>query len=339
MLLDKKVRPVLRRFRRPSAALGTVLLIPALAACSSSSTGDAGATAPAQSAGVTAAAGLSSVSFSGDVGKSLSATWHTTVASPTSTSVTTLVKGTGSTVADGDTVSTYLWIGDGTTKKVAYSDYTNGTPESIPNNGSLSALFTKLLTGSTYGSRVVAVTTPSDLLGSSSGDPQLGIGANDSLVVVADIVKKATVSPTPSDSAVHTASPSKLPKVILQKGKPAGLDWTGIAKPSLTTPVQRVILKNGTGPAVKAIDTLTVNYLGETYQAKSPFDESYTKTPLTSALSGLIPGWRIGLTGVKVGSRVLLEIPPAYGYGAQGSGSAIPGNATLFFVIDVLKAK
>ena len=52
-------------------------------------------------------------------------------------------------------------------------------------------------------------------------------------------------------------------------------------------------------------------------------------------MSGLIQGWTIGLTGVKVGSRVLLQIPPAYGYGAQGSGT-IPGNATLWFVIDVL---
>ena len=40
---------------------------------------------------------------------------------------------------------------------------------------------------------------------------------------------------------------------------------------------------------------------------------------------------------MKVGSRVLLQIPPAYGYGAQGSGSTIPGNATLWFVIDVNK--
>ena len=42
---------------------------------------------------------------------------------------------------------------------------------------------------------------------------------------------------------------------------------------------------------------------------------------------------------MKVGSRVLLQIPPAYAYGAQGSGSTIPGNATLWFVIDVVKAK
>ena len=92
-------------------------------------------------------------------------------------------------------------------------------------------------------------------------------------------------------------------------------------------------------PAVKSSDTVTVNYLGSTYQADAPFDESYASKPLTSPLSGLIPGWSIGLDGVKVGSRVLLQIPPAYGYGAQGSGSSIPGNATLWFVIDVVSVK
>ena len=84
---------------------------------------------------------------------------------------------------------------------------------------------------------------------------------------------------------------------------------------------------------------MTVNYLGETYQAKEPFDESYSATPLTSALSGLIQGWSIGLDGVKVGSRVLLQIPPAYGYGEQGSGESIPPNSTLWFVIDVVSVK
>ena len=118
-----------------------------------------------------------------------------------------------------------------------------------------------------------------------------------------------------------------------------GLDWTGVDEPDLATPVQRVVLKEGDGAAVKASDTVTVNYFGETYQAKEPFDESYSKTPLTSPLSGLIQGWSIGLTGVKVGSRVLLQIPPAYGYGAEGSGDSIPGNSTLWFVIDVVSVK
>jgi len=303
--------------------------VPSLAACGGSAKHDSDA----------AGSRLQGVSFTGDVGKSLTAKWRAKVAKPKSTTVTTLVKGSGDKIADGDTVSTYLWIGDGTTKKAAYSDYTNGAPESIPNNGQLGTVINKLLDGATYGSRVAAVTTAEDLLGSSSGASQLGIGANDSLVVVADLVKKAPTSPKPSDSKAHDVPASKLPKVVLKKGKPAGLDWAGVAKPALTTPVRRVVLKQGTGAVVKASDTLTINYLGETYKATKPFDESYSKKPYSSALSSLIQGWSIGLTGVKVGSRVLLEIPPAYGYGAEGSGSTIPGNSTLWFVIDVVKAK
>ena len=330
---------MLRRLRRPTAALGAVLLIPALAACGDSSGDDSGSDSKASSspsAGETSE--LKEVSFSGEVGKELSSTWHSTIDAPKSSTVTTLVKGDGDPIADGDTVSAYLYLGDGTTKKDAYSDYTNGSPESIPNNDQLSDLFTKLLEDATYGSRVVAVTSATELFG-PSGNSQLGIAANDSLVVVADLVKKAPVSPTPKDDSAHRAAPSTQPKVIEKKGNPTGLDWYGISQPAFDTPVQRVVLKKGAGPAVKASDTVTVNYLGETYKAKTPFDESFSKTPLTSALSGLIQGWSIGLTGVKVGSRVLLQIPPAYGYGAQGSGESIPGNATLWFVIDVLEVK
>jgi peptidylprolyl isomerase len=313
--------------------------VPALAACGDSSDKDSGSDAkPKASASASETAELKEVTFSGEVGESLTAEWHSEVDAPDETTVTTLVPGTGDKIADGDTVSTYLYLGDGTTKKDAYSDYTNGSPESIPNNDQLSDTFTKLLSDATYGSRVVAVTTASDLFG-DQGNSQLGIDGTDTLVIVADLVEKAAVAPTPTDDRVHDASPDTQPQVVAKDDSPTGLDFAGIDEPALDTPVQRVILKEGTGAVVKATDTVTVNYLGETYQAKSPFDESYTKTPLTSALSGLIQGWSIGLTGVKVGSRVLLQIPPAYGYGAEGSGADIPGNATLWFVIDVLEVK
>ena len=182
------------------------------------------------------------------------------------------------------------------------------------------------------------MTTATELFGPSAEDNQLGIGVKDTVVVVADLVEKQAESPAPTDDAAHDASPSTQPTVVEKDGKPTGLDFSGIEEPALDTPVQRVVLEEGTGAAVKASDTVKVNYLGATYDADSPFDESYSGAPLTSALSGLVQGWGIGLTGVKVGSRVLLQIPPAYGYGAQGSG-AIPGNATLWFVIDVLSVE
>jgi peptidylprolyl isomerase len=319
--------------------VAAVLLVPVLAACGDDSGKDSDSGSASSAASSDATGELDEVTFSGDVGKSLTATWHSTVEAPESTTVTTLVKGEGEKIADGDTVSTYLWLGNGSTKEEAYNDYANGAPEPLPNNGRLGDVFTQLFSGATYGSRVVAVTTPAELLGASAENNQLGISADDSLVVVADLVEKVEESPTPSDDAAHDVAPSEQPTVVEKGGVPTGLDWTGVAEPALDTPVQRVVLEEGTGPAVKTSDTVTVNYLGSTYQADEPFDESYTSKPLTSELNGLIPGWSIGLDGVKVGSRVLLQIPPAYGYGAQGSGSSIPGNATLWFVIDVLSVK
>ena len=55
--------------------------------------------------------------------------------------------------------------------------------------------------------------------------------------------------------------------------------------------------------------------------------------------SQLIPGWDKGLVGQHIGSRVLLVIPPADGYGKTGNPQAgIKGTDTLVFVVDVLGA-
>jgi peptidylprolyl isomerase len=337
---DQKVCSVLRRLRRPTAALCAVLLAPALVSCGGSDKADDPNPASESSESSGAAAGeLDEVSFSGEVGESITAKWSSAVETPKETTATTLIKGDGDAVADGDTVSTYLWVGNGTSQEQVFSDYDNGAPESIPNDPDrLDDVFRALLEGQTYGSRVAVVASASEIFGEQGN--QFGVDPDDSLVVVADLVEKAAVAPTPTDDKAHDAAPDDQPTVVEKNGKPTGLDFSGLDEPALDTPVQRVVLKEGTGAAVKASDTVTVNYLGSTYDAKAPFDDSYsTGQPLNSSLGGLIPGWSIGLAGVKVGSRVLLQIPPAFGYGAQGSGEAIPGNATLWFVIDVVKAE
>ena len=49
--------------------------------------------------------------------------------------------------------------------------------------------------------------------------------------------------------------------------------------------------------------------------------------------------WDKGLTGVPVGSRVMLIVPPADGYGKTGNAQAgIKGTDTLVFVVDVVGA-
>ena len=323
----------------------------ALGACADSSDDDASddtsssesASASASESGsaeAPATGEVDGVSFSGAVGEGLTADWTAAIPKPDSTTVTTVVKGEGDALAEGDTVSAYLWVGNGTSQEQVYSDYDNGAPAAIPNDGSIAGVFKQLLTGATYGSRVAAVTNASELFGANAENNSLGVGPDDSLVVVADLVEKQEESPTPSSDKAEDASPDTQPTVVEEGGNPTGLDFSGIDEPALDAPVQRVVLKEGDGAEVTADSTISVNYLGSTYDADAPFDESYSRgEPLDSPLSGLIQGWSIGLEGVKVGSRVLLQIPPAYGYGAQGSGANIPGNATLWFVIDVISAE
>ncbi|MBI0376031.1 FKBP-type peptidyl-prolyl cis-trans isomerase, partial [Streptomyces albiflaviniger] len=42
-----------------------------------------------------------------------------------------------------------------------------------------------------------------------------------------------------------------------------------------------------------------------------------------------------GLTGKKVGSRVLIVVPPDLGYG-KAAQKGIPANSTLVFSVDIL---
>jgi len=53
----------------------------------------------------------------------------------------------------------------------------------------------------------------------------------------------------------------------------------------------------------------------------------------------VIRGWDEGLMKMSVGQRAKLTVSPDFGYGAQGVGDAIPGNATLFFDVELLNIK
>jgi peptidylprolyl isomerase len=123
-----------------------------------------------------------------------------------------------------------------------------------------------------------------------------------------------------------------------------------IKVPSSKPPAKLVtkVLVKGSGPAVKANQTVVVQYVGALWRSGkgngTVFDASWKRGQPFSFVIGkkpsqVIPGWDSGLTGQTVGSRVMLVIPPADGYGKAGNTQAgIKPTDTLVFVVDVLGA-
>lgn len=93
-------------------------------------------------------------------------------------------------------------------------------------------------------------------------------------------------------------------------------------------------LEAGTGAEVTPGDTVTVHYVGVACSTGRVFDSSYQRSqPATFPLGGVIPGWRDGLVGMKVGGTRLLGVPPDAAYGSEGFPPAIGPDETLWFVV------
>ncbi|MFD6246807.1 FKBP-type peptidyl-prolyl cis-trans isomerase, partial [Streptomyces roseolus] len=187
------------------------------------------------------------------------------------------------------------------------------------------------LKGQKVGSRVEIGIPPELGYGEQGSPPSIKGGAT--LVFVVDILKATTI-PKSAEGTVVAQENKDLPKV--------GTNTDGKA-PSLTVPktdaptklVSNYVIE-GKGEAVKATDTLTVQYQGVLWKDGKKFDSSYDRgAPATFPLANVIKGWSKGLEGKKVGSRVMLVVPPADGYGDQAQGP-IPAKSTLVFTVDIL---
>ena len=282
----------------------------------------------------------SSVTVSGSFGKAPAVNIPAEKAGAKLT-VKTLVHGNGQSFARTDAFignyAIYLW--SGTSHKLLQSTFKTGGKPTLFAGTLLPGLETALI-GQKMGSRVLAVIPPKEGFG-TSGDAQAGIKGTDTLVFVVDMIKDFAGNASAAGQQVSNGG-SGLPTVAAGSAGTAPAIKMPSGKPpaNLTT---KVLIK-GTGPTVAVGNTVVVQYVGAIWRNGYQFDSSWKRSQpfgftIGATPSQVIKGWDQGLVGQTVGSRVMLVIPPAQGYGKTGSPQAhIKGTDTLVFVVDILGA-
>jgi FKBP-type peptidyl-prolyl cis-trans isomerase len=318
---------------RRAAALAFIPLLAAVAVagCGSSSSSKPAAAASSDT--------YKSVTVSGTFNKSPTVTIPKQTGSGT-LYTKTVIQGTGAklTSADGMIANYVAYDWSGKTSKLLGSSFTQGSPSIFV--GSLLPGLETALVGQKLGSRVLAVIPPKDAFG-TTGNSTEGIGPKDTLVFVVDMGSTFGTGSVPGAQASNGGG--SLPTVTA----PAANSTAGptIKIPAKTTAPKTLQVKpliKGTGAVVKKGNDIAVQYTGVIWRTGKVFDSSWARnTPLTTVIGEgqVIPGWDKGLVGQTVGSRVLLVIPPADGYGSAGASQAgIKGPDTLVFVVDILAA-
>jgi peptidylprolyl isomerase len=311
----------------------------ALSACSSGGTSDADPSASPTAGARTAGASCidtpsgdasKSVKVSGDFGSAPEVTVDGPLSVDT-TERTVVTEGDGAEIAAGATANIALAGYNGTTGE-ALPQLAYNAEAPLPatmNDGALVPGVVRAVECTTVGSRVVAVVPAADGFAAEQAT-QLGLGADDPIVIVVDVLSQAA---TRADG-VDQPAPEGFPEVTLaDDGAPT------ITIPDAAPPTETRIanLKAGDGDEVTDGASVTVQYTGINWNTKKVFDSSWERgQSATFVTSQVIPGFTKALVGQKVGSQVIAIIPPADGYGDAGSGEDIGGTDTIVFVVDIL---
>lgn len=237
-----------------------------------------------------------------------------------------LIEGTGEPVTEGDLVEVAITILNATS-----GDRAPGTATARvllePDDVQPGLLATILC--STPGSRVVGV-VPADAAFGTVGQPELAIGPDDDLVFVVDVL--ALVPTQAMGTAV--AIPDDFPAL--------GLEFDPEGRPTVTIPdadppgsLTSATLLRGDGVAVGADDEFLIQFQGVNWRTGEVFDQTWGDAP--RSLLELLPGVDANIAGQTVGSRLVVIVPPADGFGTTGAPSwGIAGTDTVVYVVDIL---
>lgn len=112
-----------------------------------------------------------------------------------------------------------------------------------------------------------------------------------------------------------------------------------VAKGFAATKTETEVVKEGAGDTIAEGDAVKVNYVAVNGRTGKQFDSSFTADkPLTVTLKtdAILAGFVKGLTNQKVGSRVLVAIPPADGFGQAQAELEVKADDTMVFLFDIV---
>jgi FKBP-type peptidyl-prolyl cis-trans isomerase FklB len=105
---------------------------------------------------------------------------------------------------------------------------------------------------------------------------------------------------------------------------------------ALSSGLQYIVMKEGTGPKPSLTDKVKVHYHGTLIDGRV-FDSSIERgEPIELSVNGVIPGWTEALQLMPVGSKWKLFIPSNLAYGDQQAGPLIAPGSTLVFDVELL---
>lgn len=151
-------------------------------------------------------------------------------------------------------------------------------------------------------------------------------------------------------SVLYVETIEKLPTVATgedvdaTEGMPT-VELDDAGSPTITLPdgdapaeTEVAVLKQGDGEVVASGDLVTVQYRGVKWSDGSEFDSSWSRdaAPAQFPTTGVVTGFKTALEGQKVGSQVIVTMPPKDGYGEGEINENDLVGESLVFVVDII---
>ncbi|WP_277050646.1 FKBP-type peptidyl-prolyl cis-trans isomerase [Ruania albidiflava] len=243
------------------------------------------------------------VTVGGDFGALPQVTFPTPL-EVTETQTSTVIEGEGRVLAEGDVaLLSYLAV-DATTGEVIEDNFGSQPQTMRVTQEDAGPLYESLL-DATEGTRLLRV--------------ELGTAERPEPVVIVYDVMHTRAWGEPVDP------PAGAPDVaVADNGEPT----VTIPDDEPPTSLEIVPLRRGDGAQVRSGMAVTVRYVAVSWADGEVVESTWSagQGPTTIAFTGLIEGWQNGLVDARVGSQIMLVVPPEQAF----------GDDTLVYVIDVL---